>query len=163
MLLGLKTKDGGEFWLGSRARPAPCFRCGLCCTDYLVKLSGQDIALLANWLGMTKAALSRKYVKKTPVGPVLRQTGRECVFLSKEENGATGCSAYAFRPEVCRNYVPSLLRHDCQEGLRKLGKSGKVLLPEEMYLSPGVAAGLLACIEDRLPGTVAKQAHLTGL
>jgi hypothetical protein len=150
MLLGLKTRDGGEFWLGARARPVPCFRCGLCCTDYLVKLSTQDIAQLARGLGIAKPALFRKYVKKTPVGPVLRQNGRECVFLSREENGATGCSAYAFRPEVCRNYLPSLLRPDCQQGLQKVGKSGKVLLPVEMYLSPDSAAGLLECIEGKL-------------
>ena len=152
MLLGLKTKDGDEFWLGSQAKPVPCFRCGLCCTDYLVKLCGQDIALLSRGLGTTKTALFRKYVKKTPVGPVLRQNGRECVFLSREGNGVTGCSMYNFRPEVCRNYLPSLLRPDCQQGLQRLGKSGKLLLPDEMYLSPDSAEGLLACIQDKLPG-----------
>jgi hypothetical protein len=152
MLLGLKTMDGGEFWLGARARTVPCFRCGLCCTDYLVKLSGQDIALLCRGLGIPKAVLFRKHVRKTPVGPVLRQNGRECVFLSREENGVTGCSVYAFRPEVCRNYLPSLLRPDCQQGLRRLGKSGKVVLPGEMYQSVDDAAGLLDCIEDKLPG-----------
>ena len=161
MLLGLKTSDGGEFWLGAPAGPVPCFRCGLCCTDYLVKLSGEDIALLARGLGTTRAALFRKHVKKTPVGPVLRQSGRECVFLDREETGATRCGVYAFRPEVCRNYLPSLLRHECQQGLRRLGRSDKVLLPVEMYVSPDDAALLLACVEGKQPGT--NRARPTGL
>lgn len=133
ILLGLRTTDGNEVRFGTPAQAVPCFRCGLCCTDYLVKLSNRDIALLARGLGISKAELLRKYVKKTPVGPVMRQNGRECVFLRRDEGGASSCSVYEFRPEVCRNYAPSLLRPECQDGLRRMGKAAGILLPAEIY------------------------------
>ena len=149
MLLGLKTLDGQEHWFGTPARTVPCFRCGLCCIGFLVKLSGKDINLLSRGLGISKPDLLRKYVRKTPVGPVLRQDGDDCVFLAHEDRTPAGCSVYAFRPEVCRSWVASLFRPECQEGLRRAGKDGKVLLPAEMYPSGDDAARLYALIEGR--------------
>ena len=149
MLLGLKTMDGQEHWFGTPARTVPCFRCGLCCIGFLVKLSGKDINLLSRGLGISKADLMRKCVRKTPVGPVLRQNGDDCVFLTHDARNATGCIAYAFRPEVCRSWVPSLFRQECQEGMRRAGRGGKVLLPSEMYPSGDDAAKLYALIEGK--------------
>ncbi len=149
MLLGLKTLDGQEHWFGTPAATVPCFRCGLCCVGFLVKLSGKDISLLERGLGISKADLLRKYIRKTPVGPVLRQNGDDCVFLVHEGGTITGCAAYAFRPEVCRSWVPSLFRQECQEGLRRAGKKGKVLLPAEMYPSGEDAVRLYELIEGK--------------
>ncbi len=146
ILLGLKTKDGNEVRFGTPAQAVPCFRCGLCCTDYLVKLSGRDMVFLSRGLGISKAELLRKYVKKTPVGPVMRQNGRECVFLRRDERGASSCSVYEFRPEVCRNYAPSLLRPECQEGLRRMGKVGGILLIGEIYRAGEGEEGLRKAI-----------------
>ncbi len=149
ILLGLKTIDGNEVRFGTSAHAMPCFRCGLCCTDYLVKLSSRDIALLSRGLGISKAELMRKYAKKTPVGPVMRQNGRECVFLRREEGGASSCSVYESRPEVCRNYAPSLMRHECQEGLKRLGKDDKILLPAEIYGTGEEREGLRRAITKK--------------
>jgi Fe-S-cluster containining protein len=156
ILLGLKTTDGNEVRFGTPAQAVPCFRCGLCCTDYLVKLSSRDIAVLVRGLGIPRAEVLRKYVKKTPVGPVMRQNGRECVFLGRDERGASSCSVYEFRPEVCRNYAPSLLRPECQEGLRRKGKAGEILLIGEIYGAGGEAEWLAKAIANN-QDTMTKQ------
>ncbi len=162
ILLGLKTIDGNEVRFGTSAHAMPCFRCGLCCTDYLVKLSNRDIALLARGLGISRAELLRKYVKKTPVGPVMRQNGRECVFLRRDELGASICSVYEFRPEVCRNYAPSLMRPECQEGLRRVGKANGILLIGEIYGEGEGEEGLRRAINNN-QDTTSGQARSTNV
>ena len=137
MRFRLKTMDGIEWALGAENRKAvPCFRCGLCCTYFLIKLTNQDIRVLAQGLGLTRREFMGKFVKKTPVGPVLRQKGNDCIFLDQDETRAvSGCSVYPFRPEVCRNWVPSLSRSECQEGLRRLGKGKDILLVHDVFAS----------------------------
>ena len=112
--------------VGAAAAVSPdtsCVRCGLCCIDLLVKLTTRDIRALASGLGVSNHDVLRKYVKMTSIGPVLRQTGNRCIFLNDGDEGLTvACSVYVSRPEVCRDWIPSLSRLECQEGLRRLAE-----------------------------------------
>lgn len=134
MALWLETKDGHEYPIGPIPDVIPCFKCGLCCTFFLIKLSAFDIRVLAQGLGISRQEFTRKYVRKTPIGPVLKQIGDECIFLKHEENDARAhCTAYTYRPEVCRNWVPSLSRPECKEGLRRIDLNTKLILPADIY------------------------------
>lgn len=145
MVTKIRTIEGQEFSFGKAAAQIPCFRCGLCCVGFLVKLSSTDIRLLSGSLGMSAREFQRRYVKKTLVGPVLRQTGDRCIFLDHENGATSGCGVYAQRPEVCRNWTPTLSRPECLEGLRRKRK-GTLLLPMEMYRSREDAAELCGII-----------------
>ena len=97
-----------------------CVRCGHCCCYLLVKLTTGDIRMLAQGLGLSNHDVLRRYVTMTSVGPVLRQDGDRCVFLSGGHDGIMAvCNIYAFRPQACRRWTPSTSRLECQEGLRK--------------------------------------------
>ena len=149
MLLAVNTMDGQQRWLGEPAKSIPCFRCGLCCVGFLVKVSNQDLGLLSRALGTSKAGLFRKYVRKTPVGPVLRQHVNNCVFLECDAQGFAACAVYESRPEVCRSWVPSLHRPECQEGLRRVGYRQRLLLPGDMYPAEEAAAKLISLIAGK--------------
>jgi Fe-S-cluster containining protein len=127
-----ETPSGKEAAITAIDANIPCVRCGFCCTYLVVKLTTRDIRVLAHGLGVSKHDAIRRYVRMTPIGPVLRQTGSRCIFLNAGDDGAmASCSVYAFRPEVCRNWVPSLSRHECQEGIRKLANGRGVHLRAE--------------------------------
>lgn len=142
----IRTLQGQVYSLGKAVTPIPCFRCGLCCRGFLVKLSSADIRLLSRGLGISGREFRSRYVKKTLVGPLLRQTGDRCVFLDHGERAATGCSVYACRPEVCRNWVPTLSRPECLEGLRRITKEDELLLPANIYSSAEDSSGLCSII-----------------
>ena len=149
MALYLKTLEGKEYTIGPIPTPIPCFQCGLCCTNVLVKLTSNELRILAHRLGVSNYTLLRKYVRKTPIGYVLRQTGNRCVFLSYDDSDTIAkCDIYAFRPEVCRNLVPSLSCPQCQEGLRRLEKINKIILPIEIYQNKGDATRLCSTIKN---------------
>ena len=149
ILLGLKTSDGETHLFGEDARAVPCFRCGLCCVNFLIKLTTRDIRLLSHGLGLSRRDFLKKYVKKTVVGPVLQQNGDSCVFLSSAEGKTcAGCDVYESRPEVCRSWVPGLDRPECQEGLRRLAKSRPFLLPADIYLSEDDILRLCSVLDD---------------
>ena len=151
MALWLETKDGNEHPTGPIPDAIPCYRCGLCCIFFLIKLSTIDIHVLAQGLGISRRDFARKYVKKTPVGPVLKQDRDDCVFLKHvEADGRAECSVYDFRPEVCRNWVPSLSRPECREGLRRLRQNQEVLLPTEIYASEDDVARLCSVFKKGL-------------
>ena len=136
MLYYLKTSDGKEYSIGKEQTPIPCFQCGLCCIYLRVKLTTNDLNILAEHLRVSNDDLLHRYVEKISTGYVLRQIENRCVFLIFEGNGTQDiCSVYPSRPEACRNWVPSLACPECQEGLHKLGKSGRILLPTEIYKS----------------------------
>ncbi len=130
----LQLMNGEKHQLDSDPSPVPCFRCGQCCTDYLVKLDGPDLKLLLSGLNISRRELFIKFVRETPIGPVLKQNGRECVFLQKHNGMMAGCSVYRLRPGVCRNYATSLTRAECLKGLALAGKTKKVLLPGDLFL-----------------------------
>ena len=93
---------------------------------------------MAAALGMTTGQFSAMYVQMKPDGNglVLRGSKRGCVFLSWEEtSGKATCAICPSRPKACRDWVASLSRPECQEGLAKLEPSGTVMTPDQLYSS----------------------------
>lgn len=117
--------------------PIECFCCGICCTCYQPLLDTEEIETIAQRLHLSVAAFLAKYAQRTAIGYLLRQTAKGCVFLAWGDNGArAGCRIYPFRPEVCRNWVPSLSRRECLEGIARLKARGRIMLVKELYPSP---------------------------
>ena len=149
MLRYLETPDGQKYSIEAGQTHIPCFRCGLCCTYLRAKLTTNDLRMLAKELRVSNDDLIHRYVEKISIGYLLRQIDNRCVFLIWEDSGTPAiCSVYPSRPEACRNWVPSLSHPECQEGLRKLGKSGKIFLPTEIYQSEDEIIELYSTIRE---------------
>jgi Fe-S-cluster containining protein len=150
MILWLEMLDGQRHQVGEKVTTVPCFRCGSCCTNFLVKLTSVDVRILSNRFGISNRNFIHQYVKKTPIGPVLRQIGNRCIFLTYGQDGtAANCEVYTQRPEVCRNYTPNLYRDECLEGLKKSGKDRRILTPYDIYTSEEDIAALCSIIEGK--------------
>jgi Fe-S-cluster containining protein len=80
-----------------------CTRCGNCCTGApgYVWVRADEVARLAQHLGMERQAFSRRYVRR--VGnrySLIEKPGGDCIFWSKE----AGCTVYEARPIQCRTW-----------------------------------------------------------
>ena len=130
----LRTIDGQEYGFGEEWSPTECFRCGICCIGYQPKLAVEEIELIAERLSMGVSEFINSYVTVTQVGYLIRQAEDGCVFLTWEKGASkTYCSIYSIRPKVCRNWVSSLSRPQCREGLSKLQTDNRVLLVSDVY------------------------------
>ena len=147
MTFYLRTLNGDEHRVGKTLPPIECFRCGLCCQCYQPQLSPEEADAIARGLGLSTAAFIARYVQMTTVGYLLRQTARGCVFLTFEKRRAR-CSIYQFRPDACRNWVASLSRRECREGLARLKAAGKLMLPKELFPSPEAAAKFYSSLNE---------------
>lgn len=133
----LKMLNGQEYKIGRMYPPTECFRCGICCMRFQPRLTPEEVQTLAKELGLTVSNFLSRYVQTSKVGYLLRQREGGCIFLTREEGEVrAGCSIYPFRPEACRNWVPSLFRRECQEGLTELKSDNKIMLVDELYLLP---------------------------
>jgi Fe-S-cluster containining protein len=134
----LIMQDGTEHKVGDGLSEIECFRCGVCCARYRPKVTLKEIKRIARKLGMSSDAFSSAYVRAVPTkeAHILQNSADTCPFLRWNEDGAkAACSIHAFRPEACRNWVPTLSRPECREGLAKLKSGGGLLLPHDMYKS----------------------------
>lgn len=93
--------------------PAPCFHCGICCTLYQPPLYPEDIENIALALGM--------------------RMEKGCIFLVWDEEGRACCTIYSFRPKACREWIPSLSKPECLEGLIKLKSEGQLMLLGKLF------------------------------
>ncbi len=111
----------------------PCFRCGVCCVKWQPPVDSEEARTLAQGLGLSHAAFTKKYLQKYPgkEGYLIRRENNACVFL-KFENGVGGCSVHQFRPEACRNWNAGLEKTECQEGLRRMGKIAALVTPTDL-------------------------------
>ena len=60
-------------------------------------------------LGVTRDEFLKEYTRDTLVGRSLKEVevdgyGFDCVFLTRDDSGKTGCSVYGSRPEQCRTW-----------------------------------------------------------
>ncbi len=88
-----------------------CTQCGHCCTGPtgFVLFTDDEAAAMAKDLKITKVRFYAQYTRDTPVGKSLKEIvvdgfGHDCVFLTRDEDGKTGCQVYESRPEQCRTW-----------------------------------------------------------
>ncbi len=117
-----------------------CFRCGVCCTKYQVRLSLSEAQRLAGDLGLSWEEWLERYIDKRWPGTqsfLLRQQNRACVFLERTEGARiTRCLIHHVRPVSCRKWKASLYRKECREGLLRywgltVSPAGKLEGPAE--------------------------------
>lgn len=117
----LNTLDGREQHTGQAWPPIECFCCGVCCVRYQPQITTEESETIAAGLKMSAGDFLSRYVQFTNIGYLLRRSEKGCVFLSPEKDDSTAiCTIYPFRPEICRDWVASLSRPECQEGLVRL-------------------------------------------
>lgn len=100
------TTDTGE--VGLRFT---CTQCGNCCTGPtgFVLFTDDEAGAMAKDLGIGKDEFIAQHTRETIVGRSLNEIevdgfGYDCVFLTRDEHGKTGCSVYGSRPEQCRTW-----------------------------------------------------------
>lgn len=128
----LRTLDGEEHPVGKELPPIECFRCGVCCEHNRPPVTPQEIETIARNMGMTREAFVARYVRRIRGKEIdiLQTHESKCPFLSwEEEPKRATCSIHPFKPEACVNWVASLSRRDCQEGLARLKPSGEIMFP----------------------------------
>jgi Fe-S-cluster containining protein len=111
----------GRFVEGSAI---PCHRCGICCERWQPLVSAGEIERIAAFLGIGGEEARERFTEPYPLDDavrLLRREGSGCVFLRYEADGRALCSIHPARPEVCRDWVASLDRRECVDGLRRFG------------------------------------------
>jgi Fe-S-cluster containining protein len=102
-----------------------CFRCGECCRLW-VFVNYTEADRIAKYVKLPRKDFTIEYWDRD-VAPeeclVLDQKDDACVFLcEKADSREKYCGIYEIRPQVCREYVPSLTRKECLGGLAKFWK-----------------------------------------
>jgi len=147
----LLMHDGAEHRIGKDWPEIECFRCGVCCVRYRPKVTKSEMQRIARKLGISTTEFFSKYVRVVPTkdGYILQGSTEGCPFLRWEEKGVrAACSIHSVRPKACRDWVPSLSRPECREGLGSLKDGGKLLLPEEVYHSKKAIKRLYSVLQD---------------
>ena len=54
------------------------------------------------------------------------------MFLAWDADGKACCTIYSSRPKACRDWVPSLAKPECREGLAELKSEGQIMLLKEL-------------------------------
>jgi len=100
-----------------------CFRCGICCSKYQVRMSLVEAKRIAAELGIPWKEFIANYTDQRWPGAesfLLRHEHGACIFLKHDKiEKMTGCLIYPFRPSSCQEWRPSPHRAECQEGLHK--------------------------------------------
>ncbi len=90
-----------------------CTKCASCCKEAYVVVDTDDIARMAQALGMKRSEFRAEYIGKNEEGDTVFNR-RPCPFLRRNL-----CTQYDSRPECCRQY-PQSLAVDCTEKLENL-------------------------------------------
>ena len=117
--------SGVQYSSAQEDPPFVCFRCGVCCTRYQIRLGLIEARRIVDELGLTWDEFLNGYVDQHWPGSedfLLRRCNGACVFLENVEGGnMTRCLIHPFKPYACREWNPSLYRRQCQEGLKYWG------------------------------------------
>jgi Fe-S-cluster containining protein len=107
-----------------RLEPAelPCFRCGVCCTVYQVRISPAEARCIAASLDLDYWDWVGRYCDprwSDPRSHLIRHDKMGCVFLDYSKEQESLCRIYAVRPDSCRQWAASAFKPACQEGLKR--------------------------------------------
>ena len=88
-----------------------CTQCGNCCTGPtgFVLFTDDEALAMSKDLGIGLGDFLKRYTRPTIVGRSLMEVyaegfGFDCVFLTRDASGKTGCRVYGSRPEQCRTW-----------------------------------------------------------
>jgi len=99
-----------------------CFRCGNCCRLW-VFLTGEEADRITGHIKLARNEFTIEYWDRSVSSEeclVIRQQDGACFFLKdSDDRREKYCSIYELRPGVCREFVPSLMRRECRNGLTK--------------------------------------------
>jgi Fe-S-cluster containining protein len=105
-----------------------CDRCTACCRwPGQVRITSEEIARLAAFLGQTEFDFIQKYTRLSPdrQGLALQdKPGGECVFLEGND-----CVVNAVKPQQCRNF-PNLWNFP---GFQEVCRAREILMEDEAY------------------------------
>jgi Fe-S-cluster containining protein len=148
----IKTLEGKEITITEQT-PISCFRCGICCTCYHPSLTPEDIDNVASALKISRSKFISRYALKVPTkeGYLLKHIRKGCVFLAWDADGKARCTIYPSRPKACREWIPSLAKPECLEGLAKLKPRGQIMLLEELFGSQGDKQDLYSSPKGETP------------
>jgi uncharacterized protein len=112
----LKTPEADEPWFAEGLR-FTCSQCGNCCTGGpgFVWISRSEIATLAEYLGLTRLQVIRRYCRKVGRQFALKEIknprtgGYDCIFIKElpaigDAHARRICSVYESRPLQCRTW-----------------------------------------------------------
>ena len=120
---GFSLSEGIQYGSGREEPTIICFRCGECCIKYQVRLSLIEAWRVVDYLGLAFDEWLDVYVDKdwrSTESFVLRQRDGACVFLKPAEaSKKTSCLIHHVKPSACREWIPSLFRRECREGLSR--------------------------------------------
>ena len=101
----------------------PCFRCGICCSIYQVRIDMQEAQAIAAHMGMELYDWVGQYCDPRWRGTasfLIRHEGDGCVFLVPGSvKNTVLCSIHSVRPSSCREWEAGLHKDECREGLRR--------------------------------------------
>ena len=101
----------------------PCFCCGICCSNYQVHLELTEAKEIAEHLGISLQNFLDNFTDSHWPGVdtyLLSHKDGECVFLThKPESAARLCRIHTFKPLSCRQWLASLYRKECRQGLQR--------------------------------------------
>ncbi len=101
----------------------PCFRCGICCRSYQVRINLAEAKYIANRLKISWDEFITNYIDSRYLGEeqfLLRHEHGACIFLRQLNAKLTSCRIHPFKPSSCRDWAPSQFRRECQRGLAEL-------------------------------------------
>lgn len=136
----VSLSTGIQYSSGQEEPAMVCFRCGVCCARYPVRLSLVEERCIADELGLAWEEWRDRYVDQRQYRPdsfLLRRRDGACVFLERIADGnQTRCLIHPFKPSVCQSWTPSLYRWECREGLSKywgltVSPSGQLQGPQQ--------------------------------
>jgi len=86
-----------------------CQGCGRCCAgpeEGYVWVTDEDVARIAEFLGISEKRMRDSYVRRVGKRLSLRESkpSNDCVFLDRDEEGKRTCAIYSVRPVQCRTW-----------------------------------------------------------
>jgi len=99
---------------------AACFRCGICCKKYQVRITLPEATHLAESLKITLGNFIDEYTDHLWPGTesfLIRHQDGACLFLEHTSEKVTGCRIHSFRPQDCRDWTAGFNHVECRQGL----------------------------------------------
>lgn len=139
----------GEIGAFVDASAIPCHRCGVCCERWQPPVTAAEIDRLAAHLGLDRDETARRYTRPYPFDDEVRLLARAdggCVFLAHDQDGRSRCTVHGARPDACRDWVASLDRRECVDGLRRFGPPDAAVESTAVYPDAEEHAAFLAVV-----------------